>query len=123
MDNQLELIAKSYDKAIDLGRKGINLYKDLPEYITNAPDYPKYKMEMEVGSGGSECKEIKDYLLPDTNMKFIDLGCALNFMFKGYNQWPSIYHGVDISVKTIQLLNEFVAEKKLLIPRICVSHS
>ncbi len=41
--NQLESIADTYDKAIDLGRKGIDLYKDLPEYITNDPDYPFYQ--------------------------------------------------------------------------------
>lgn len=31
-------------------------------------------------------------------------------MFKDYNQWASIYHGVDISSKTIQLLEEFVED-------------
>lgn len=43
MENQLELVAKSYDKAIDLGRRGINLYKDLPEHIKNDPGYPIFR--------------------------------------------------------------------------------
>lgn len=43
MENQLELVAQSYDKAIDWGRRGIDLYKELPEYITNDPDYPSLK--------------------------------------------------------------------------------
>jgi SAM-dependent methyltransferase len=113
MDNQLKIIAKSYDKTIDFGRKGIDLYKDLPDYITNDPDYQKWEMELENGTEGSSCKEIRDYLLPNTNMKFIDLGCALNLMFHGYDKWPSTYHGVDISEKTIQLLIEYVEKKKL----------
>ncbi len=46
-------------------------------------------------------------------MNFIDLGCCLNFMFRGYDKWPSIYYGVDISGKTIQLLNEFTEKKQL----------
>ncbi|WP_040948967.1 class I SAM-dependent methyltransferase [Gorillibacterium massiliense] len=114
MDNQLELVSKSYDKAIDFGRKGIDLYEDLPEHITNHPDYPLFqrlKIEGELSDSGR--KEIKDYLSPDTNMNFIDLGCCLNLMFNGYDKWLSTYHGVDISSKTIQLLNEFVNKKKL----------
>jgi SAM-dependent methyltransferase len=34
-------------------------------------------------------------------------------MFKRYDKWPSTYYGVDISSKTIQLLNEFAARKEL----------
>ncbi|MCK5128330.1 MAG: class I SAM-dependent methyltransferase [Clostridiales bacterium] len=114
MNTQLELIAKSYDKAIELGRQGIDLYNDLPECITSDPDYPIFqKMSEEGGSSDSKRKEIREYLSPDANMKFIDLGCCLNLMFGGYDEWPSSYHGVDISSKTIQLLHEFVAGKEL----------
>ncbi|WMT39695.1 class I SAM-dependent methyltransferase [Paenibacillus sp. D2_2] len=114
METQLGLVSKSYDKAIDFGRRGIDLYEDLPEYITNHPDYPKFqRLKMEGSLSDSGRKEIKDYLSPDTNMKFIDLGCCLNLMFNGYDKWLSTYHGVDISSKTIQLLNEFVTKKKL----------
>lgn len=114
MENQLELVAKSYDKAIELGRRGIDLYKDLPEYITNDPDYPIFQeARMEGLDSDSGRKEVRDYLSPNTNMKFIDLGCCLNLMFNGYDKWPSIYYGVDISRETIQLLNEFVAGRKL----------
>lgn len=114
MKDQLELVSKSYDRAIDFGRRGIDLYEDLPEYITNHPDYPMFqRLKIEGSLSDSGRKEIKDYLSPDANMKFIDLGCCLNLMFNGYDAWLSTYHGVDISSKTIQLLNEFVAKKKL----------
>lgn len=114
MRNQLETIAYSYDKGIEFGRKGIDLYKDLPEYITNDPDYPLFqKMILEGGTSDSGRTEIKEYLLPEANMNFIDLGCCLNLMFNGYDKWPSTYHGVDISGKTIELLHEVVAARKL----------
>jgi len=114
MEIQLELVSKSYDKAIEFGRRGIDLYEDLPEHITNHPDYPMFQRLRKEGSlSDSGRKEIKDYLSPDTNMKFIDLGCCLNLMFNGYDTWLSTYHGVDISSKTIQLLNEFVTKKEL----------
>ncbi len=38
----LELLAESYDRAIDLGRRGIDSYKELPAYITNDPNYPLF---------------------------------------------------------------------------------
>jgi ubiquinone/menaquinone biosynthesis C-methylase UbiE len=112
VENQLKLVAKSYDKAIDLGRRGIDSYKELPEYITSDPNYPLFqKMQTDSTLSDSDRREIIDYLSPTIGMNFIDLGCCLNLMFRGYDKWPSTYHGVDISSKTIQLLRE-VAEKK-----------
>lgn len=44
VEEQLEAIAKSYDRGIDLGRKkGIVSYDALPSYITNNPNYPLYE--------------------------------------------------------------------------------
>ncbi|NLL44167.1 MAG: class I SAM-dependent methyltransferase [Mollicutes bacterium] len=118
MDKQLDLVAKSYNKTIELGKKVINLYENLPEYITNDPDYLIYKKELENDNIGSENIKIKEFLEPTSNMNFIDLGCCLNFMFKGYDKWPSKYHGVDISSKNIELLNEFILKKGLLIDKL-----
>lgn len=115
-ENQLKLVQNSYDEAIELGKKGIDRYKDLPEYITKDPDYPAYKKWTSEGvSAQSGRKEIRDYLSPKKNMKFIDLGCSLNLMFRGYDKWPSFYYGVDISSNTIHLLNDFIKNKELCI--------
>jgi len=116
VDNRLEAIARSYDKAIDLGRRGIDQYQELPEYITNDPDYPLYeKMRMGETLSDSASQVLISYLAPKAGMKFIDLGCCLNLMFCGYDQWPSTYYGVDISSKTIELLQEFVKKNHLRI--------
>ena len=116
MEKQLELVAKSYDIGVDMGRKGIDLYKELPAYITNNPDYSLFqKMEMDGILSDSGRPEISDYLSPTLDMKFVDLGCCLNLMFRGYDKWPSLYYGVDISSKTISLLHEFTEKNKLTI--------
>jgi ubiquinone/menaquinone biosynthesis C-methylase UbiE len=114
MDKQLEIIAKSYDKGVEYGRKGINLYDDLTSYITDHPDYPKFVKLMQNGSD-SKGKEVKEYLAPEVDMRFIDLGCCLNLMFNDYDKWNSTYHGVDISNETIQLLKEIVVKRDLRI--------
>ncbi|MCH4886239.1 class I SAM-dependent methyltransferase [Acidaminobacter sp. JC074] len=113
MKDHLKSVAQSYDKAIELGKKGINLYKDLPDFITNHPDYQTYLiLQNEVGQD-SQRNEIKDFLNPDNNMKLVDLGCCLNLMFNGYDEWTSSYYGLDISKETIQLLDNYVKSKNL----------
>lgn len=114
MEKQLELVAKAYDKGIVLGRKGID--SKYPEYITNDPDYPLFlKATTEGLDSDSGSKEVRDYLSPAVNMNYVDLGCCLNLMFRGYDEWPSTYYGVDISSETINLLKEFVAKQNLAI--------
>lgn len=116
MRNQLEVVAKSYDKEIELGRRGIDSYNNLPEYIKNDPGYSLFqKMREEQSLSDSGRQEIVDYLSPASGMNFIDLGCCLNLMFCGYKDWASIYHGVDISSKTIELLHEYVEKNQLII--------
>lgn len=116
MKKHLERVAKSYDKGIDLGRKGIDSYQNLPPHITNDPNYPLYlKMQMSGTLSDSGQKEIVEYLAPQRGKNFIDLGCCLNLMFRGYSEWPSTYYGVDISEKTIELLQEFVRKNNLKI--------
>ena len=120
MKKQLELIAESYDKGIDLGRKGIDSYDSFPSYITNHPNYPLFEqMRMNETLSDSARKEIVEYLAPKAGMKFIDLGCCLNLMFAGYKDWMSTYYGVDISSKTIELLQEYVEKNHLTVGDLC----
>lgn len=113
MEKQLKSIEASYDKAIEAGRKGIDLYKNLPEHITSDPDYSIFQSWItDNANQGSGCPQILDYLSPGSNMNFIDLGCCLNLMFRGYDQWPSVYHGVDISSETIRLLSELTEKRE-----------
>lgn len=115
-EDQIEAIAKSYDLGIDLGGKGIDLYENLPEEITNHPNYMLFeKMQKDGNLSDSGRKEILNYLLPEKDMKFIDLGCCLNLMFRGYGSWPSTYYGVDISSKTIDLLRSFTEKNDIKI--------
>jgi len=107
---QLKQIAKSYDRHfIEYGKKDSLGYDNLPDYITNHPEYPAW--EAENGIDGRE--PIKAYLSPEKGMNFVSLGCSVSFMRKEYDQWPSTYHGVDISKRTIQTLKRFAAKNKL----------
>ncbi len=120
MDDQLKLVAKSYDKGIDLGKQGVDSYENLPPYITNHPNYPLFQqMWARETLSDSARKEIIEYLAPKDDMRFIDLGCCLNFMFSGYKDWESVYYGVDISSKTIDLLKEYTKKNQLTVGDLC----
>ncbi|MDR2899355.1 MAG: class I SAM-dependent methyltransferase [Clostridiales bacterium] len=112
MNSQLEQVAKSYDRHFtEYGLKDNLTYDNLPDYITNDSDYAKWKAECEGTLIDPESViDVKNYLSPDKGMKFIQLGCSVNLMNKGYDKWPSLYHGVDISRETINTLNRFVAK-------------
>jgi len=109
----LEAIAKSYDNVIIGGRDG-DPYKNLPEHITSDPSYAAWEAESE-GTTGSDAVEITDFLMPAAGMKFIDLGCAANLVIRGYDAWASLYHGVDISPETINMLKWNAKNKNLTV--------
>ena len=114
INSHLKAIAQSYDRAIELGRNGIDSYNNLPEYLMKDPDYINFQTARENGLDSDSGRiEIKAFLSPAVNARFVDLGCCLNLMFNGYDQWPSTYYGVDISTETIKLLREFSEKKRL----------
>ena len=120
--NQLEQIAKSYDRHfIEYEKKDALSYDNLPDYIINDPDYPYWKneQESEPSTGSERKKHVKDFLMPGKGMKLIQLGCGVNFIThkhgSDYNKWPSTYYGVDISSETISTLNYHIAENNLSI--------
>ena len=116
IENQLELIARSYDRHfVEYGKKDSLCYDNLPDYITDNPEYLKWKAEVENGVEGNEPIDIKDYLSPEAGMNFVSLGCSLNLTRKGYDKWPSTYHGVDISRETVQALHRSAESRNLTI--------
>ena len=126
MKDQLKAIADSYDKAIKLGLKGIDAYHNLPQFITDDPKFKLFQQLKENGNlSDSNRNEIYTFLSPNKEMRFIDLGCCLNLMFHGYNQWESLYHGIDISPKTIKLLKKYVKKEHISIGSLncCSMHS
>ena len=114
--NQLEQIAKSYDRHfIEYEKEDSLSYDNLPEYITSDSNYPYWENELASGYEDDRRIELKDYLSPAENMSFIQLGCSMNLLTREYDKWPSVYHGVDISNKTIQTLNNFASQKNIYV--------
>ncbi len=115
LETKLKNIAKSYDRHfIEHGKKDALDYDNLPEDIIRHPDYPAYREELDSGIHSSDI-DIKEYLSPKKGMNFISLGCGVNLIYKKYDEWPSTYHGVDISSETIRCLNRYVEKNDMSI--------
>ena len=80
IENHIEIVAQAYDREITEYKSSIEnarAYDILPDYILNNPDYPGYLKSNEVNKerdNGSGNKEVKAFLMPEKNMKFIQLG-------------------------------------------------
>lgn len=113
LNRTLQLIAASFDRTLRSGREGINLYRALPESITNHPAYPQYMKNQITQDQDSGRKEIVEFLAPQRGMKFVDLGCCLNLIDHGYVLWSSEYYGVDISSEVMRELDAFIKQNGL----------
>jgi SAM-dependent methyltransferase len=98
-------VAESYDRTIREGLKGVDLYRELPERITSHPSFGPFSASEGNGSGNPA---IKDYLAPMPGERFLDMGCCANILSYRLDEWPSEYHGVDVSGETIALLERVV---------------
>lgn len=114
VEDQLEKVAASYDRAIEAGRGAGNPYENLPPHIKEHPHYHLWQKCVQGGASDSARGEIRGFLAPERGMRFVDLGCCLNFMLAGYKDWPSLYYGVDISARTIDLLRSFARKNSLV---------
>jgi len=113
---KLNAIAKSYDVTIIQNRRGFDQYADLPEHLTSDSYYPSFlKARKEGFESHSGRSEIKAFLSPDASMKFVDLGCCLNLICNGYDEWNSLYHGVDISNEIITLLRTIAIQENIVV--------
>ncbi len=112
----LKRVSDSYDRTLEAGMRGVNLYDHLPDAITTHPAYVHLK-------GGGDCSSgnprIREFLDPKPEHKFLDLGCCVNIINYRLHEWPSGYHGVDVSPETIECLNRYVKERRIDVGALC----
>ena len=113
MDEQLEKVRKAYDLTVEQYNQGLDPLQDVPEEIRNSTFYES--LVAEGNAYNSSAADIKDYLAPETGMRFLDVGCAANLVNYRLNRWPSTYYGVDISPALIKTMKGFVVNQKISI--------
>lgn len=114
MQDVIDTVQASYDDAILLGPQAIDAYSHPPDHIANDPDYQIYRNALKESIiQGNDRKIVYDFLKPSSGRRFVDLGCGLNLILRGYDKWSSEYHGIDVSPRSIELVKRYAAEKAL----------
>lgn len=106
---QLERIRKAYDTTVEQYKRGIDPMAALPLEFRTSPDFKEF-----LGNArgcGSANPDIKDYLSPQAGMRFLDAGCSANLASYGFDKWPSVYYGVDISPALIEAMRKYAHDK------------
>jgi len=75
--NQIETIKSSYNQTFDNYIKGISDFDLLPKNFKNSKEFKKFK---KIQKCNSSDPDIKKYLNPKRNMKFLDVGSNVNLI-------------------------------------------
>jgi SAM-dependent methyltransferase len=111
IENQIEVITGSYDLSVELKKNKINPVNFLPQRFWSDPEFNNL-LSCRFNSGMGD---IRRYLKPKINEKYIDLGCYLNLCNYNLHKWPSKYYGVDSSIMVIDELKNFVKKNRIKI--------
>jgi SAM-dependent methyltransferase len=108
VEERIGRISASYDRTIEFGNRGVDLYADLPDHITSLPAFREFS---EATGCGSDHAAIRHFLKPRSGARFLDMGCSANIITHRLHEWPSEYFGIDSSVETVRLLERYVARE------------
>lgn len=112
MDEQLDRVRRAYDLTVEQYRNSINPLDSVPEAIKNTDFYKSLASETDLNSGSPD---IRDYLSPESGMRFLDVGCSANLANYHLGDWPSTYYGVDISPALIDAMKEYAGLREIQI--------
>jgi len=112
MDDQFEKIRRAYDLTVEQFRKRINPLESVPDDIRNTDFFQSINSSSNLNSSATD---IRQYLSPETGMKFLDAGCSANLANYNLGEWPSTYYGVDISPVLIEAMKRFAKRTKISI--------
>ena len=107
MSEQQKRIRAAYDLTAEQHQEGIDPLESVPEKIRCLPGYDEIVNNRDLGSSAAD---IKEYLKPETGMRFLDAGCCANIANYRFDTWPGTYYGVDISGALIEAMMAFVRE-------------
>lgn len=107
LEDRLLQIRAAYDLTVEQAEKGIDPMAELPEEIRSSAGY-KYLMENR-SSVNSAAPDIREYLDPKPQMRFLDAGCCANLHNYRLDRWPSTYYGIDNSPRLIEAMKNFAS--------------
>jgi SAM-dependent methyltransferase len=113
MDKHLEKVRQAYDRTVEEHRKGLNPLRNVPGELRKTAFFQSFSSGTSTFNSGSP--DIREFLLPEQGMKFLDAGCSANLVNYHLYEWPSTYYGIDISPALIAAMQRFAAAQQFSI--------
>jgi SAM-dependent methyltransferase len=112
MEKQLERIRMAYDLTVKQYELGIDPLNGVPDHLRNAPEFQTF-----IAEASEAChvgaSDVREYLAPKSGMVFLDVGCGAGLKTHRLYEWPSLYHGVDISPGLISAMRRYVTNNAI----------
>ena len=113
MVEQLKRIRNAYDLTVEQYHKGIDPFDKIPSELRSSPDFKAFQeSRVQTNSGATD---VREYLEPKPEMRFLDAGCSANLFNYRLDKWASTYYGVDISPSLIKAMESFVIREGISI--------
>lgn len=113
MAGQLKRIRKAYDLTVEQHHKEIDPFDKIPSQLRSSPHFKAFQENR--GQTNSGAADVREYLEPKPEMRFLDAGCSANLWNYRLYKWPSTYYGVDISPALIKAMQSFVTREGISI--------
>ena len=107
MDRHLERVRDAYRT----GRPA-EIEASLPDEFRNSPEYQEFIGDT-ARTTGSDAPENREYLAPQTGMRFLDAGCCGGYASYKMWRWPSTYFGVDFCPSIIEAMRNVAVKHGL----------
>lgn len=112
---QLKRIQKAYDTTVKKYNDNIDPLVNVPAEFKQSPEFRAFTRYQERADNSSGAPDIREYLAPESGMRFLDAGCCANLANYRLYDWPSTYCGVDISPLLIRAMERFVTQNNITI--------
>jgi ubiquinone/menaquinone biosynthesis C-methylase UbiE len=110
---QLDGIRRAYDLTVRQYREGSDPLAGVPEEFRNSAVFKAFLREGGPAVTGSNAPEIREFLSPQSGMRFLDVGCCANLANYSFAEWPSLYYGIDISSELIGAMKRFATCERI----------
>ena len=115
MDERLDLIRRAYDEAARKYRDGVDPLEAVPAEFRESAAFREFFREAALGHSHSNALADREFLDPRAGMRFLDGGCSANLAAYGFDRWPCLYYGVDVSAEVIGAMRSFAARERIVV--------
>jgi SAM-dependent methyltransferase len=107
----LSRVAAAYDRTVRDYIEGVDPLASVPRAFRETPELKALLDDAAHCNSGAP--ENREFLDPQSGMRFLDVGCAAGLVNSDIGSWPSEYYGVDISPALIEAMRAYAAQQQI----------